>query len=86
VLGAPNEGAWAKLCTALGLPEIAGDAALLVDPADEDAISAALERILTDVDLASDLRQRGPRQAAGFTWAATARATLQAYGLVTGAA
>ena len=68
------------------LPETAGDAALLVDPADEDAIAAALERILTDRDLSSDLRERGPRQAAGFTWAATARATLQAYGLVTGAA
>ena len=61
------------------LPETAGGAALLVDPTDEAAIAAALERMLTDADLASDLRERGPRQAAGFSWPATARATLEVY-------
>lgn len=68
------------------LPETAGDAALLVDPTDEAEIAAALQRILTDGDLATDLRERGPRQAAGFSWPATARATLEVYRLVTGAA
>jgi glycosyltransferase involved in cell wall biosynthesis len=65
------------------IPEVAGDAALLVDPADEDAIATALRRVLTDDALAADLRSRGPQQAARFTWARTAADTLRVYQLVT---
>lgn len=61
------------------IPEVAGDAALLVDPEDEDAIAAGLVRILTDEALRADLRTKGPARAASFSWAATARATLDAY-------
>ena len=61
------------------IPEVAGDAALLVDPEDEDAIAAGLVRILTDTALRDDLTAKGPARAAMFSWAATARATLDAY-------
>ena len=58
---------------ASAMPEAAGDAALLVDPADVGAIAGGLERILKDRTLADDLRVRGARRAAQCTWEATAR-------------
>jgi alpha-1,3-rhamnosyl/mannosyltransferase len=64
---------------ATSLPEVAGDAALLVDPLDVTAWSTALERVLGEPQLAADLRARGRARAARFTWQATARATLDAY-------
>lgn len=68
------------------LPEIAGDAAVLVDPTDVGEIADALARVLTDPEAAEDLGRRGRDRAAGFTWEATARATLDAYRRATGAA
>ena len=68
------------------LPEVTGDAAVLVDPEDVGEIADALARVLTDRDVADDLRRRGPERAAGFTWRATARATLDAYRAAMGAA
>jgi glycosyltransferase involved in cell wall biosynthesis len=50
------------------LPEIAGDAALMVDPNDPDALAGALHRVLTERDLRSELVARGIRQAATFSW------------------
>jgi glycosyltransferase involved in cell wall biosynthesis len=67
------------------LPEVAGDAALLVDPTDVSEIAEALARILTDPALAGDLRARARARAATYTWAATARATLDVYHHVMGA-
>lgn len=67
------------------LPEVAGDAALLVDPEDVGEIADALARVLTDPALAEDLRRRGRERAGIFSWAATARATLDVYRHVTGA-
>jgi glycosyltransferase involved in cell wall biosynthesis len=58
------------------LPEVAGDAALLFDPADPGAIAAAIERLLADP---GDLPQRGRAQAARFTWRRTAELTLASY-------
>jgi glycosyltransferase involved in cell wall biosynthesis len=58
------------------LPEVAGDAALLVDPYDTGAIAAGLDRLLTDPALREDLAGRGRERAAGFTWERTAGATL----------
>jgi glycosyltransferase involved in cell wall biosynthesis len=66
------------------IPEVAGDAALLVDPEDEDAIAAGIVRILSDEPLRADLKAKGPVRAATFSWEATARATLAAYREVTG--
>jgi glycosyltransferase involved in cell wall biosynthesis len=61
------------------LPEVAGDAAVLCDPLDEESIAAALSSVLTDPKLAERLRQRGLARAAGFTWERTARETAACY-------
>ncbi len=60
------------------LPELAGDAALLVDPLDTQAIAAGMARLVVDPALRADLVQRGYRQAAKFTWQRTAELTLRA--------
>jgi glycosyltransferase involved in cell wall biosynthesis len=59
------------------LPEVVGDAALLVDPLDTAAIRDALERVFADDALAEDMRARGLARAKLFSWERTAR-TLQA--------
>ena len=61
------------------LPEVAGDAALLIDPLDTAALAEALRRALSDPALAADLRARGLTQALRFSWAQTATATLALY-------
>jgi glycosyltransferase involved in cell wall biosynthesis len=61
------------------LPEVAGDAALLFDPEDGEAIHAALVRLLGDGELRARLRSAGPVQAARFNWDATATATAAVY-------
>jgi alpha-1,3-rhamnosyl/mannosyltransferase len=57
------------------LPEVAGDAALLVDPLDADAIAQAMARILDDRALAGSLRAKGAARALGFSWEACAAKT-----------
>ena len=66
------------------LPEVIGDAGLLIDPHDAGAITTALERIVSDSALQSDLRQRSLDRAAQFSWEQTARLTLDAYRTITG--
>jgi glycosyltransferase involved in cell wall biosynthesis len=61
------------------LPEVVGDAALLVAPTDVRALAGALERLLDDEPLRRELRARGLARAARFTWARTAAETLQVY-------
>jgi glycosyltransferase involved in cell wall biosynthesis len=61
------------------LPEVAGEAAVLFDPGDTGSIAAAVERLLTDEQLAARLRQQGRTRAALFTWERTAELTLAAY-------
>jgi glycosyltransferase involved in cell wall biosynthesis len=56
-----------------------GDAALLLDPRDVSAWREALSRLVTDESLREDLRVRGRARAAAFTWARTARLTLDVY-------
>lgn len=58
------------------LPEVVGDAALMVDPLDTNAIADGLARLLTDRALREELRGRGLARARGFSWARTAEATL----------
>ncbi len=60
------------------LPELAGEAALLVDPLDVAAIESGLTRLIGDAELRAELVQRGYRQAERFTWEAAAEATLAA--------
>jgi glycosyltransferase involved in cell wall biosynthesis len=61
------------------LPEVAGDAALLFDAEDEASIAEAVERLLYDPDLARRLAAAGPRQAARFSWDATAEGVVASY-------
>jgi glycosyltransferase involved in cell wall biosynthesis len=61
------------------LPEVVGDAGVLVPPGDPDALSAALDRLLTDDSLAATLAAAGRRRAATFTWSACTAAHLAAY-------
>jgi glycosyltransferase involved in cell wall biosynthesis len=61
------------------LPEVAGDAALLVDPTSVADVQAAIITVLESEDVRADLRARGPRQAARFSWDKTARETLSVY-------
>jgi glycosyltransferase involved in cell wall biosynthesis len=58
------------------LPELAGDAALLVDPTDVGALTAALRRLLTDDVLRQTLIARGREQVKGFAWERAARETM----------
>ena len=64
---------------AASLPEIAGDAALLVPPDDPDAAADAIRRVLTDSALAARLRDAGIRRAPAFSWPAAAAAVLALY-------
>jgi glycosyltransferase involved in cell wall biosynthesis len=61
------------------LPEVAGDAALQFDPDDNEAVAAAMARLLADESLRRDLSARGRERAARFTWEATAEATVASY-------
>jgi glycosyltransferase involved in cell wall biosynthesis len=61
------------------IPEVAGDAALLVDPEDAAAIEAALLRLLRDDGLRATLIDKGLRRAARFSWVETARRTFAVY-------
>jgi glycosyltransferase involved in cell wall biosynthesis len=67
------------------LPEVTGDAAVLVDPYDIDAIATAMLKILTDPILAENLHARGMQRAKEFSWERTARETLAVYQKVMGA-
>jgi glycosyltransferase involved in cell wall biosynthesis len=61
------------------LPEAAGDAAIMVNAADEDGLADGLQRAIADEGLRNDLRARGLRQAARFSWEASAARLWQAY-------
>jgi glycosyltransferase involved in cell wall biosynthesis len=60
-------------------PEVAGDAALLVDPRSVDDITAALGRLSTDNTLRRTLRERGMARAATFTWERSAQDHLRVF-------
>ena len=61
------------------LPEVVGDAALLADPTDPDALGAALTRVAEDDALRSCLIDRGLRRARRFTWEASAAVHAETY-------
>jgi glycosyltransferase involved in cell wall biosynthesis len=58
------------------LPEVAGDAATIVDPTDANALGAAMVKLLRDGAARARLVERGRKRAAAFTWDHTARQTL----------
>jgi glycosyltransferase involved in cell wall biosynthesis len=68
------------VCTnAASLPEVAGDAAVLVPPNEPDALADALDALVRDRSMAQDLAARGQAHAQRFRWEETARQTLHVY-------
>jgi glycosyltransferase involved in cell wall biosynthesis len=61
------------------LPEVAGDAAILVDPTDVDAIAAAITSVLSDRELRADLVARGAERVRRYSWAKTAEGLAALY-------
>ena len=59
------------------LHEVAGDAALFFNQLDEDAIAAAIERVMNDASLRERLATAGRERARGFSWAKAAEQTLE---------
>jgi glycosyltransferase involved in cell wall biosynthesis len=63
------------------LPEVAGRAALLVDPTSVEQIAEAMKRIVSDTSLRQQLREKGLARAAQFSWDST---TARVHELLTG--
>lgn len=61
------------------LPEVVGDAAVLVDPFEVSEIAAGIARVLNDSGLRASLREKGLERARAFDWRDTARQTLAVY-------
>ncbi len=79
VLEAMSRGVPVVTSNRSSLPEVAGDAALLVDPEDTAAIRDALARLLRDPAERARLAELGRAQARRFTWARTAQLTAASY-------
>jgi glycosyltransferase involved in cell wall biosynthesis len=79
VLEAMAAGAPVITSSVSSLPEVAGDAAVLVDPRDAQAIRAGLERVLSDARERERLRIAGRARAAQFSWDQTARLTRDVF-------
>jgi len=61
------------------MPEVLGDAGILLDPADRQAWTKTIVDVVTSEQTRARLRATGLRRSAEFTWARTARLTLGAY-------
>lgn len=61
------------------MPEIAGDAGILINPDREDELTDAIARVLTDADLAARLARAGVERARSFSWERAAKETLAVY-------
>jgi glycosyltransferase involved in cell wall biosynthesis len=79
VLEAMSRGLPVACSNRSSLPEVAGNAALLFDPERPSEIAAATQRLLEDPAEAERLRVAARERAAGFTWRATAEATIASY-------
>jgi glycosyltransferase involved in cell wall biosynthesis len=64
---------------ASSLPEVVGDAALMFDPRDVDALAANLTHVVNEPALRDELRAKSLARAAQFSWERTARETLAVY-------
>lgn len=79
VLEAMASGCPAVLARATSLPEIGGDAAVYFTPGDADDLASQLSQVLNNTELRSKLSHLGLSHASQFTWARTARKTVDAY-------
>jgi glycosyltransferase involved in cell wall biosynthesis len=81
-LEAMIEGVPVVSSNATRLPEVLGDAALMVDPMDSPSMGRAIATVLNDPAVAGSLRDRGRTHAATFTWRRCAEQHLALYGRV----
>lgn len=79
ILEAMRAGAPVITSNASALPEVAGDAALLIEPRDANALANAVRRILEDERIRVKLTEAGERRAQEFSWARTAKETRAVY-------
>ena len=79
VLEAMQQGTPVITSNTSSLPEVAGDAALLVDPEDSQAIAAAVRRIISDPAYSAALVAKGRERVKQFSWQTTASLTLELY-------
>jgi glycosyltransferase involved in cell wall biosynthesis len=79
VLEAMARGTPCVVSATSSLPEVAGEAALPVDPRSVAGLTEAIERVINDRDLASRLSAAGRKRADRFSWDETARLTLEVY-------
>jgi glycosyltransferase involved in cell wall biosynthesis len=79
VLEAMSRGTPCVVSSSSSLPEVAGEAALPVDPRSVVGLAEAIERVTSDPELAGRLREAGLARAARFSWDDTARGTLDVY-------
>lgn len=84
ILEAMSSGAPVISSDAGSLPEVVGDAGLLVNPHDVDAWADALERVLLDSAMSQSMREAGFKRAKLFSWQRAAAETLQLYRRVDG--
>jgi glycosyltransferase involved in cell wall biosynthesis len=61
------------------IPEVAGDAAIILDPYDVDGFTEKMQKVLTNNELANEMSRKGLQQAGNFTWHETAKQTLAVY-------
>ena len=66
------------------LPEVVGEAGIMVDPYDTSSLVRAMRRVLVDRELRDKMVRKGLEQSKKFTWEKTAELTLQVYNKVTG--
>lgn len=79
VLEAMTLGAPVVTSNTSSLPEVAGDAALFIDPNDPEEIAEAIFKLISNSQLRSELIDKGKERAKLFSWQKTARETLKAY-------
>ena len=82
VLEAMSLGAAVITSNVTSLPEVAGDAGILIDPLKEDEISSAMLQLLNDSHLRESLKQKALVQAARFSWKNAAKRVLEIYSQV----
>ena len=80
VLEAMAAGAPVVCSTAASLPEVAADAACMVDANDVEALREAIRQVVEDPERAGELRERGLRRASAMDWESSARALRELYG------
>jgi glycosyltransferase involved in cell wall biosynthesis len=66
------------------MPEVVGDAAILIDPENPEELADAIARMLSDRELAAEMSAKGFERAAQFSWEKCARQTVEVYRSVLG--